>query len=351
MICDRKTADHFFVRQPAAFTPPQCVKLSPIVVNEVSRQIQMSRRAHTISWFLGVAALSVVVWHFRPDGFISSIKTVGLSGAGGWLAATFLARLFFAEVPTRLLRTLGYPINRAQVFSIGWMRTFSNQVVPMTGIAVYIQQIREKSGASWQDLAAASSQQIFIGISGLGVIGLTAVLCNVRVTSGATLPLFLTFALLTAIALAAALGVSWVIRKLPRRLRRRISDASASFDKLASRPKLIISLIVLHSSAILLRGARIWLLFVALGAALEWREALLIVALAEASGLIAITPGGLGIREAIIIGGGALLNVPTEISVAVSLIDRLFVVILTGAMVGPAAWYLYHKPAYRSAQE
>ena len=59
--------------------------------------------------------------------------------------------------------------------------------------------------------------------------------------------------------------------------------------------------------------------------------------------LIAITPGGLGVREAIIIGGAALLGVDTDVAVAVSLIDRLFVVVITGAMAAPSALYLARR--------
>ena len=303
----------------------------------------MSRRVHIIWWLIGVAALAGVVWYFRPDGFLQSLQKVGFVGVAGWVAATLVARLLVAEVSLSLLRTLGYRLSRMQLFLIGWLRTFSNQIVPMTGIAVYVQQIRHQSGASWQDLAAASSQQFFVGVSALGIIGLFATLCNVQVTGNATEPLLVVFSALAAVALATALGVSWVIRKMPRALLRRIAAASESFAKLASHPKVILSLIGLHSGAILLRGARVWLLFGAIGAGLNWREALLIIALAEATVLIAVTPGGLGIREALIIGGASLLDIPTEISVAVSLIDRLFVVALTGIMAAPSALYLHRR--------
>lgn len=311
----------------------------------------MTRRVHIISWVIGVAALAGVVWYFQPTDFLSSLRRVGAAGVAGWLAATFLARLLFAEVPTRLLRALGYRLRRMQVFSIGWLRTLSNQVVPMTGIAVYLQQIREKSGASWQDLAASSSQQVLVGITALGAIGVFAVLSNVQVTADASLPLLVVFAALGGVALAAAMGVPWVIRKLPRALSKRISAASQSFAKLASNPGLILTLVVVHAVAIILRGARIWLLFGVLGAALGWREALLIVALAEATILIAVTPGGLGIREVIIIGGASLLNIPTDIAVAVSLIDRLFVVVLTAIMAAPSAVYLYRRPSDQTNSE
>jgi uncharacterized protein (TIRG00374 family) len=311
----------------------------------------MSRRVHLISWLIGVAALAVLVWYFRPADFLSSVRRVGVAGVTSWLAITLVARFLYAEVPTQLLRALGYRLARMQVYAIAWLRTFSNQVVPMTGIAVYLQQIREKSGASWQDLAASSSQQVFIGIAALGAVGLIAVGTNTRVTAEATLPLLFVFASLCAAASAAALGVSGVISKLPRFLTKRIAAAADSFGKLSSNRKLIAALVCVHGSGILLRGARLWLLFEVLGVVLEWHEALLIVALAEATVLIAITPGGLGIREAIIVGGASLLDIPTDVAVAVSLIDRLFVVALTGVMAAPSAMVLFRRPAQGHGRE
>lgn len=311
----------------------------------------MSRRVHFISWLIGIAVLAGLVWYFRPADFVASLQRVGVVGVAWWLAITLLARFLYAEVPTRLLRALGYRLGRMQVYAIAWLRTFSNQVVPMTGIAVYLQQIREKSGASWQDLAASSSQQVFIGIAALGVVGLVAVTTNTQATDEAALPLLLVFASLCAVALAAALGVSRVIRKLPRFLTNRIAAAADSFRKLSSNPKLIAALVCVHGSGILLRGVRLWLLFEVLGVVLEWHEALLIVALAEATVLIAITPGGLGIREAIIVGGASLLDIPTDVAVAVSLIDRLFVVVLTGVMAAPSAMYLFRQSPQSPVQE
>lgn len=320
-------------------------------MDEGKRRAYMSRRVHLISWLIGVAVLAGLVWYFRPTDFVASLQRVGVAGLAGWLASTLLARFLYAEVPTQLLRALGYRLARMQVYAIAWLRTFSNQVVPMTGIAVFLQQIREKSGASWQDLAASSSQQTFIGIAALGVVGLIAVTTNTRVTAEATLPLLFVFASLCAAALAAAFGVSWVIGKLPRFLAQRITTAADSFGKLSSNPRLIAALACVHGCGILLRGARLWLLFSVLGVGLQWQEALLIVALAEATVLIAVTPGGLGIREAIIVGGASLLGIPTDVAIAVSLIDRLFVVALTGIMAVPSAMYLFRRPSYGSDRE
>lgn len=301
----------------------------------------MSHRGNSVSWVVGIIALGGVVWYFRPEGFVASLKTVGWQGALGWVAITVVARALYAEVPTRLLRALEYRIRRLQLYSIAWLRTFSNQIVPMTGIAVYLQQVRTQSGASWQDLAASSSQQVFISLSALGIVGVVAVMLNWSATANGAAPLTAAFAALACGAVAASLGVSWVLGKLPESMKRRITDGADSFARLAGNAPLISLLVGMQCAALVLRGSRLWLLFVLLGVTIDWREALLIIALAEATILVAVTPGGLGIREAIIIGGASLLGLPINVSVMVSLVDRLFVVVLAGAFAGPSAFYLY----------
>lgn len=308
----------------------------------------MSRHARILTWFLGVAAIVGIVWYFRPEHFLTSVRTVGWSGVSGWIAATVVARLLVAESPTRLLGELGHAVSRLQLFSIGWLRTFSNQVVPMTGLAVYLQQIKQQSGAPWQDVAAASAQQTFTALVALGLFGVVAVVSNTSLAVAVSIPLLILFAVLACLALAVALGVSAVIRLLPSAIRESIQTATEPFEKLSNNGPLIGLSTGLNCGGILLRGIRLWLLFTVLGVALDWREALLIVALAESTVLMAITPGGLGIREALVIGAATLLGLPTETAVAVSLIDRLFVVVLSGIMAIPTLAYLSRRPVLES---
>lgn len=300
----------------------------------------MSRRLHTVSWVVGLAVLGGIIWYFRPSGFWPALQRVGFSGALGWLVATLVARLLTADVLARLLGRLGSVVGRMKLFSIGWLRTFANQVVPLTGIAVYLQQLRQKTGASWHDLAAVSLQQTFVSVLAIGIAGIVAAYTNRDTLDGAAYPLLAAFLLVAVVAAAAAGGTAAVVRALPRFLRRRIAEAADSVSTLTGDHPFTLQLAGIQIGSMLMRAARTWLLFAVLGTVLDWREALLIVALADMSMLVAITPGGLGIREAIVIGGATLIGVPTETAVTVSLIDRLFVIATAGVASLPAIAYL-----------
>ncbi len=117
----------------------------------------------------------------------------------------------------------------------------------------------------------------------------------------------------------------------------RLNSAAASFRKLATHPNLLLKLLLLHLTLILIRGSRIWVLFAAVEIDLEWRQILLLIALAASTGLVRVTPGGLGLREGAIVGGAALLSLPLQIAATVAIIDRFFVLGLTALMAVPAA--------------
>ena len=79
-----------------------------------------------------------------------------------------------------------------------------------------------------------------------------------------------------------------------------------------------------------------WLLFAASGMPLEWNEILLVVAVAESSILVQLTPGGLGVREGAVLAAALLVGVPTELAAGVALLDRLLIVAVTALLTPPA---------------
>ena len=62
----------------------------------------------------------------------------------------------------------------------------------------------------------------------------------------------------------------------------------------------------------------------------------LLIAIAESTLLIQLTPGGLGLREGAILGGAALLGIPVTLATSVALLDRLLVMALTALLTPPA---------------
>jgi len=289
-----------------------------------------------VSWFAGILSLIAVVWYFQPEGLLTMVGSLGVAGVAGWTMITVVARLLQAETTAAPLRAMGHPIRRSDAFWIGWLRTFANQILPTAGVAAYAQAIRQKTGISWSELAVLAAPQYILVAAALGIVGLLATVSNVGALHTSFVPLVLIYGSVILVSVSVTRGAPWMISLLPERLTTRVQLASSALRKFVDYPGLIAKVVAYHGIAILLRGSRLWLLFAAAGLNLEWREMLLVIAVAESSMLIQLTPGGLGVREGAILGGAALIGVPTQIAAGVALIDRLLVVAITVLLTPPA---------------
>ena len=299
-----------------------------------------------MSWLAGITALGVVAWYVSPRTFLETVGSVGAAGTLAWLALLLSARLLMIDITTRPIRALGLSLGRAEAFWIGWVRTFSNQVFPFTGFAYYAHRLRQSSGISWAQLAALSWAQLLLAAAGISLAGVVATLVNFSVFGGAALP---TLAVFTAVALASlliALRPGALAERVPGAIRLRLGSFVGPATRLAGHPGLVPVLTLIQCLVVLLHGARLWVLFAAVGVPLAWHEALLLLVIAEGAALIQITPGGLGLREGAILGAALLLNVSPEAAASVALFDRFCMMAVTTLLAAPALVRIHRsKPA------
>lgn len=291
---------------------------------------------HFASWSVGMLGFIAVIWIFQPDQFFQTLRTVGLYGTLTWLALTLLARMVLVEATVGPVALLGFKLRRIDVFWIGWIRSFANQILPLSGLAIYVRAIQRRSGIAWSELTALSTPQVFLSAAALGLLGAVAVSIGHRYFDESAAVITLVFAVMSCVAILAAVKAGWLVervagKRLPFALR-----AADSFKVLSKHPITIVKLIGIHCLAILIRGGRIWVLFICVGVSLGWEEALVMMAIAESATIFQLTPGGLGLREGAIVGASALLGIPTEIGAAVALIDRLLLVVTTTCLAAPA---------------
>jgi uncharacterized membrane protein YbhN (UPF0104 family) len=276
-----------------------------------------------------------VIWYFQPSNFASQLEKVGVGGALGWLFLTLGARLCLVETIVLPIRALGFSFQRSDAFWLGWVRTFANQIVPLSGLAIYTREIRRKADIPWSGIVALSTPTFLLATAALSVIGLCAIVSNVSYVGASTLPMLIAFTAIGGGSLFAATHAAWMIDRLPVATFLFAEQSAAAFRRLSERSRLIATLILLHALAILVRGTRIWLLFLLVGAEMTLPAALLVIAIAESAALFQITPGGLGLREGAIIGGAVLLHISPELGATVALIDRLFIVAITTLLAIP----------------
>jgi uncharacterized membrane protein YbhN (UPF0104 family) len=296
----------------------------------------MRRSIKLLSWVAGLGGLAAVVWYYGPENIPEMMRSVGPAGVAGWMVATVVARVIQAETTLVPLRALGFSMKRSVAFWVGWLRTFANQIFPAAGVIAYTQALRRKLDISWSELASLASPQFVLLAAGLGFVGLIATLANPQILGQSKYVLLLLYSGVLAGALVVTYAAPTFAKVLPEEIADRISETSEALRRFLRQPRLIVLVIGCHIAVILLRGLRMWILFAAGGVALEWNEILLVVAVAESSALVQLTPGGLGLREGAVLAGALLLGVPTEAAAGVALIDRLFIIAITVLLTPPA---------------
>lgn len=289
-----------------------------------------------MSWLVGLAGLAAVVYYYGPSKLPALMGSVGAAGVVGWVAATIAARIALVETTTAPLQALGYLLSRRDAFWIGWIRTFANQIFPAAGMVAYVQALRRKTDISWSEMAAMSAPQFILAAGAIAVVGLLALLLNLTESGDVGLVLMIIYGIVLVGAWTAARGAHVLGRGLPAALAARVTEASDALRILARQPALLLWITACHVLAILLRGLRLWLLFELAGVSIDWHAALLLVAIAESSILLQLTPGGLGVREGAVIAGAALIGVPADVAAGVAIVDRLLVVAITALLTPPA---------------
>ena len=292
------------------------------------------------SWLAGIGGVAAIVWYAQPENFVEAIGALRWQELIGWILLTLIARFLMGETTVAPLKALGFSMPRIDAFWIGWIRTFANQILPLSGLAAYAQIVRKRIQISWSELAALAAPQLVLAAAALGIVGLLATAANFNRLQSLAYVLAAVYLVVMAVAIATASGAAWFIELFPEALSSRVSRTANALRRLVNYPGLVTKMVAYHSMVILLRGARLWILFSAVGVTLEWQELLLVLAISESSMLINVTPGGLGVREGFVIGGSALLDIPAPIAASVALVDRLFVISITTFLTAPAIIFL-----------
>ncbi len=304
----------------------------------------LKRSLKILSWIVGFGILIMLFIWIDSDELSRIFTMIGYVGVLVWLIFTLLARLLYTEVTVLPLSVFNAKIDRFDVFWINWVRTFANQILPLSGLAIYAKVIKNRTGISWSELSALATPQFFISALAVGLLGCLASLVVFGLERSG-LVLCTLFACVSIFSLALIIRTATVMRALPKSLSSRLMNSAEAFDKISSRPQLILLLLVCYFGIVLLRVGRLWLLFKLSGLQLEWQTVLILGVIAESTLLIQLTPGGIGLREGSIFAGAVLLGVDSNIAASVAIIDRLLVIVMTVIFVLPSCYFLWKGQA------
>jgi uncharacterized protein (TIRG00374 family) len=171
-------------------------------------------------------------------------------------------------------------------------------------------------------------------VIGLGLVAGIGALLSPRALEPSSRSVFIALGVLLAAAGAAALA-AWMLfpsRRLPFRLRRKLVGIRRAVRTTASRPSRLVVALLLGMALQSLLVVLNWRLGVAIGIDIPLYVWFFVWPLAKISGLLPVTQGGIGVREAAQAALFAPFGVSAVMAVATGLVFE--VVIISGGLLG-----------------
>jgi len=246
----------------------------------------------------------------------------------GILLLYLLARSSAAEIMRLWLGAQGYEVSRARTFVLTILISYTNLLVPRAGVATPMLSLRRSHGVDMLAYGAIVIASTAMMVIAVGFCGLA---CQLLLVLSRGEPFDPAAGLLFAGAAAAALGMfvvplpeagglgSW----LPARVEPWVLRLREGWTRLSSSRSLLLRITGLQIAGLLLRAARLWVAYWAVGAEVDFVGVMLSSLLADLAHALSITPAGLGFREWAIVYGATLTGVDPALGLSAALLDRL----------------------------
>ena len=159
-------------------------------------------------WLVSLGILTVAVFWLGPRELFESLRHIGLKGLAVWLCLTVTARWVQSYITIIPLRSIGVTFNVMAAFWLGWIRTFGNQVLPLSGVASFIHIIQRKTGATYSQLSSLAIPQFLLAATAVGLLGLGAIAANHTLPPVTVLWLTIAYGGVSLGSIAIALGAT-----------------------------------------------------------------------------------------------------------------------------------------------
>lgn len=298
---------------------------------------------HPIVRLAGSAVILALLFTVLPAGdLVAAMRRLPLAG-WGLAIATYLALHLIGVAKWRLLvNAAGAGLPFVDAVRAYYSGLFGNTFLPsivggdVVRAGVAFGAVRSRSG-----LLLGSLVDRMQDIVALGAVAGAGALLSPRALAPESRTVFMALGLLLAAAGAFAL-VAWFAlptRRLPFGWRRKLVAVRRAVRSTASRPSRLVAAL---SLGILLQSLLVvlnWMLGRTIGIDIPLYVWLFVWPLAKISGLLPVTQGGIGVREAAQAALFAPFGVPAVMAVATGLVFE--VVIISGGLAGGAiAWLI-----------
>jgi len=261
-----------------------------------------------------------------------------------WPASRYPA----AVVMRTSLRALGTQLGRYEAFMLQMVQSYSNVLVPRSGIGVLGLYMKRRHGTPLADLGAV--QVLPMTLLQLFTIGVMGLLCQAALLApGGAQPDRVMALCFTAVAIASVLPLMVPVPKGGQgrgRIVAFLARLSFAWQRLGRSREVLGRAVITHTAMLLIRALRVMLCFRAVRAELPYSGALAASLLADVAFVFSITPSGLGFREAAVVYSASAIGTTHDIAMAAALLDRL-IGTACNVLVGQVGVWQFIRPALR----
>lgn len=256
-----------------------------------------------------------------------------------------LSYIAISAITIVLLKPLGINLNQKESFSLSIITGFYNLITPFRGgmaaRAVYLKKKHNFSYTNFLSSLAASYVLIFL------VAGISGLLSSYYIykTSSQIYPIIPAIFLITTLSMSFIIIFSPKFKETKYNFLNKFIKVVNGWHLIKNNKSVIAKTIFLSLSQLILSSLMLYLQFRVFGININYFSVLFLSSINAIGLLIAITPAGLGISEAITVFSALTIGISTAESLSAALLGR-FVSVVVLFILGPIFSYvLLKKPA------
>jgi|GEM_PF-2871920 len=319
--------------------------------NELGARPFWNRALKKLGVFLIILAFAAYLWEHRKElQHALDLSPWHLVG----LALLIFVTWFLSGLQTFVMyRAANLPVSIREGIMLTLAGTFGNYLPMRPGTIIRAVYLKEVHGLRFARFGGIFLLRVLLTIMAAGVMGLVGVgVVWLEDTSRTMLQLTLVFLLL---AVAPLILMNLPVRNwslLPPRLKRIAGDFTAAYDELRRQPIVALHVVLLLLAQYFVLGVRFIVSANALGLEISIGFLLLMAPLAAVVSFAGITPGGLGLREAVMGYVSVNLGFSFDQGVFIGTIDRailLAMVTVFGGIVFHILWRRMNRKMFLRA--
>lgn len=288
------------------------------------------------------------IYILGSESIVKAFETLPLHVLFLWLFLTLTSRAISTEILYQPVKRLNGKISRSEAFWLLWAKSFSNQVVPFSGVSMMLGFLKSRATLSWEKISSLAWPQFFLAMQALGLIGSYCAATLLLDNQSAQNSIFVILAIFLLMLITPQI-IHIIIENIAIKKAitiKKLEPVSLALEFLSSHKDISLYLFIGHLASILIRVARLLLIFFFLGGEAEFNFLLLMSIVGEVAVLLNLTPGGIGMREAAIAIAAQVYGIDLDIALKAALLDRVLILVTTFFFGAASLFFLLKKKTY-----